>query len=52
MTMLHDSPAILVFDVKYLREIRTGSSLTGTPNVGGVGENWRLFKNNSLRSFS
>jgi len=35
-------------DVKDLREIRPGSSPTGAPNTGGVGQNRRLSTNDRL----
>jgi len=35
-------------DAKDLREIRPGSSPTGAPNAGGVGQNRRLSANNRL----
>jgi len=47
-TTPHDSPGILVFDAKDLREIRPGSPSTGAPNAGGVGQNRRLSTYNRL----
>jgi len=35
-------------EAKDLREIRPGSPLTGAPNAGGVGQNWRLSTNSWL----
>ena len=47
-TTPHDSPGILAFEAKDLREIRPGSPLTGAPNAGRVGQNRRLSTNNRL----
>ena len=47
-TTPHDSPGTLVFDAKDLCEIRPESPPTGALNVGWVGQNRRLSKNNRL----
>jgi len=49
-TKPHDNSETLVFGAKDLRKIRPGSPPigTGTPNAGGVGQNWRLSTNNWL----
>ena len=47
-TTPHDSPGILAFEAKDLREIRPGSPSTWAPNAGAVGQNRRLSTNNRL----